>query len=349
MGSYQPLFDNAVVTLTTTSAGAADGTSFIVSTAGQVDDFFNGMTAQLIAPLSSGMVPEQREITDYDSGTGTFIVDPAFTAQVATGTTFLIINGRPTANGGGVDPVVFNSTATGGTNITLIDSAIAAVDNKYNGLLLVMLSGNNIGISRWIKTWTLGTTTFALLNAFTSVVAAGDKYAVLYFNNAVPVANDTGNTLSSQVIGAKDDAAVFVASNTASLMAYIKGLVGGTAPSGFTKGATAASNFFAAPVFVIALTPNGPSYLSGVALSQNGFTAAAVLTYSIYKTINGTERLVLSFTRIVGSDPDGVIILDGPDVIDGTGVLVSWRVSVQSSAAGDNARTMAYQYNLQEA
>lgn len=139
------------------------------------------------------------------------------------------------------------------------------------------------------------------------------------------------------ILGARWDVAGDLGTDIAAIIAAT-----GSTPV-LTKATLGASNFFAGAIEVIGLTPAGPSELSGVSLSHNGFTAGAVITYTIYKMTNGVEDSVLSFTRIVGTDPDGVIIVDY-DVIDGTGVLKTWRVTAQSNNAGDNARTMRYQY-----
>lgn len=140
------------------------------------------------------------------------------------------------------------------------------------------------------------------------------------------------------VLGTRWDAAGDLGTDIAAIIAAV-----GNTPV-LTKATLGASNFFAGAVEVIGLTPAGPTELSGVSLSQNGFTAAAVITYRVYKMTNGVEDLFLTYTRIVGTDPDGIMVLDAPDTIDGNGALKTWRITAQSSAAGDNARTMRYQY-----
>lgn len=119
----------------------------------------------------------------------------------------------------------------------------------------------------------------------------------------------------------------------------------GNAPV-LTKATLGASNFFTGAVTVITLTPAGPSELGGVSVSHNGFTAGATITYRIYKMTNGVEDQIREWTRIAGTDLDGVVVIDSPDIIDGTGALATWRLTAQSNNAGDAARTMRYQYTL---
>ncbi len=66
----------------TSGAGNAGGTTVVASTAGQTDDFFNDLTLRI---LTGDLQGEEQTISDYDSGTGTFTVSSAFSAQVASG------------------------------------------------------------------------------------------------------------------------------------------------------------------------------------------------------------------------------------------------------------------------
>lgn len=71
---------------------------------------------------------------------------------------------------------VIESTATGGSATTLLDTSITEEDDHFNGGTIWVLSGNNAGKSRTITDWakTTGTYTFATM---TSSNAAGNLYA----------------------------------------------------------------------------------------------------------------------------------------------------------------------------
>lgn len=78
---------------TTSSAGAAGGTTFVMAGLSNYgDDFFKDQWALLTSGGSSG---EWRQITAYASSTGTFTVAPAFSAQVASSVTFELHKMRP--------------------------------------------------------------------------------------------------------------------------------------------------------------------------------------------------------------------------------------------------------------
>lgn len=75
-------------------------------------------------------------------------------------------------------------------------------------------------------------------------------------------------------------------------------------------------------------------------------TTGAVITIRLYDNVNGTERQIYpppGTTWIVGTDPDAIMVVDGP--IEITGVL---RVEVYSDQAGDDAKAIAYKYATED-
>ena len=110
---------------------------------------------------------------------------------------------------------------------TLVDAERLEANNYWDGLTLLMLTGNNAGLSRPIVEWMLGVG-IEVRPAFPNAIAAGDIYVILSnYHEIVPTADTTDDYQPRDVIGRKTDTALQAVAADASLMRYIKGLITG--------------------------------------------------------------------------------------------------------------------------
>lgn len=85
--------------------------------------------------------------------------------------------------------------------------------------------------------------------------------------------------------------------------------------------------------------------LNSLQVDISALTVGATITIRLYENINGVEKKVYpppGTTWVVGTDPNGIWVVDGP--VEITGVL---RVEVQSDNVGDNPGDIAYKYALE--
>ncbi|GAH30918.1 unnamed protein product [marine sediment metagenome] len=72
-------------------------------------------------------------------------------------------------------------------------------------------------------------------------------------------------------------------------------------------------------------------------------TIGANITIRLYRLVNGVETRVYRETFIVGTDPNGLWVINGTLEIDGT-----LRVEVQSDTPADNGEAVTYNYNTED-
>lgn len=72
-----------------------------------------------------------------------------------------------------------DSTATGGTTTTLVDSGIAGSDDDWNGALLYIYEGTNAGAVRTVKDYTAASGTFTVEEPFLAACDTTSKYILL--------------------------------------------------------------------------------------------------------------------------------------------------------------------------
>lgn len=77
-----------VISSTTTSDGAGDGTTLIDTVLTQGNDYWNNMAVVILSGSSIGQV---RRISDFTAASDTILVDTAFASQIASGTKYNII------------------------------------------------------------------------------------------------------------------------------------------------------------------------------------------------------------------------------------------------------------------
>lgn len=344
MGSVLPIRSDVIDYLTSSSAGAADGSTVIASAAGQVNDYFKGAIIQILASSDTTLVGERREVTSYAAATGSFLVGIPFTSMVPTPTVFIVMGGSP--SGSGSNTTSFTGIADAGSTASIIrDAALTQADNYWNGQTVVMLSGVNVGLIRTVDDFLAATDDLVFANPFPAVVAAGDVYAIMSFNHLAAAADDTSGTTVEQVIGNKADAAVALIGTTASIVAYLKGIISllGGGGGAFVDASVGPSNFFAAPVSVLSLTPVDVSYLDAVYLDVNGFTSGATLT-AIVSVKVGAGALARTVRQQFIKDANNTLwaIIDSPTPVRGVAAAIS--ITVASDNAGDAAVTVPTSY-----
>ena len=77
------------VAIEATGDGNGGGTTVVDAARVEGDDYWNDLTLAITSGACAG---QRRAITDFDAGTDTFTVSPAFSAQIVTGVTGQIIN-----------------------------------------------------------------------------------------------------------------------------------------------------------------------------------------------------------------------------------------------------------------
>ncbi len=172
---------------------------------------------------------EMRDITNYGSNTGLFAT-AAFSAVVEENDIVLVIHNSVAAQ------ISAYGIADAGSGVGIVrDAARTEADDWWNGQTVMMMSGAARGQKRPIADFIAATDDIIPAPNFDAAVAAGDRYIILaHYNMIVPrLADDGANALASDVIGRKDDTAVWATGNTFSIMRYLKGIittVGGGSP-----------------------------------------------------------------------------------------------------------------------
>jgi len=82
--------------------------------------------------------------------------------------------------------------------------------------------------------------------------------------------------------------------------------------------------------------------LHSLLINISALTVGATITVKLFMEVKGTERKVYSQNFTKGTDPDGLWIVNGT-----VGIHEALRVEVQSNNAGDNAKSIGYDYMLE--
>lgn len=347
MGQFLTIINDYIGEYTTTANGAADGSSLIAAAAGQSADFFKGTTVQILSSPTAALVHQEREVIGYASATGTFHFEAAgpFTAQVPTGTVFAVLRARPSLGNGLV--AVTGVADAGSTAALLRDAARTEANDYWNSSMVVMLSGANVGLARWVEDFINATGDLVFQNVFPNAIVAGDLYEILSFNASAAEVDETVGETFQQSIGRKTDAAVLVNGTTASIMAYVKGIIALLGGGGgvVTDNSTGPSNFFAGAISVLSLTPADVSYLDAFYLDVSGFTDGAVLTASIAIKMGAGNAARLVQKQFVKNAANTLFaVIDSPTVLKA--VAASIAITVTSNNAADIAVTAPGSYLL---
>jgi len=107
------------------------------------------------------------------------------------------------------------STITGvadnGTTTTLVDATLTQADDYFNGMVLIMTSGNNVGLARTIYDFVAGTDTVYVEPAFPSAIAITDTYTILPRSNFADILlghNNADNAADTTLVIANADGSI---------------------------------------------------------------------------------------------------------------------------------------------
>jgi len=115
-------------------------------------------------------------------------------------------------------------------------------------------------------------------------------------------------------------------------------LAGGTPGVG-----TATENWNAAEADIVSIGANDTkNKLHSLLVNISALTAAATITIRMYMQLNGVERKVYDQDFTKDTDPDGIWVVNGT-----VGIHEVLRVTAQSDNAGDDGKTIDYDYMLE--
>ncbi len=200
---------------------AASTTAIVTNLVGFGNDVFNTGYQMIVLrnnnSLAAAPEMEMRDITDYVSATGTFTT-AAFSSNVEASDVVLVIHNSVASKA-----VVYGIADAGSTATTIRDAARTEVDDYWNSMTIVMLSGDSKFQARAINDFVAATDDIQVHIAFTNAIAAGDVYCILSQCFPVPGMDETSNTIFPEVIGNKTDTSSNVEAATDSLVSYAKG------------------------------------------------------------------------------------------------------------------------------
>jgi hypothetical protein len=207
---------------------ASNNTIVCPNLAGFGNDLFNTGYQMVVLKNANALANppemEMRDITDYVSATGTFTTE-AFSANVEANDIVIVLHNSVAKN---ISTFGIADAGSGVGNIR--DAARTEADDWWNGQQVIMLSGLARGQVRPIYDFVAATDDIMVSPNFDAAVAAGDVYAILtQYSDIVPrAADDVANLLTSQVVGRKDDTAIYAKDNVSSILRYLKGLTDAT-------------------------------------------------------------------------------------------------------------------------
>ena len=107
---------------------------------------------------------------------------------------------------------------------------------------------------------------------------------------------------------------------------------------------TTTADWNAAEADIASIGTNDTKYkLHSLMLDLNALHVGAIISVRMYSQINGTERKLYDEDYTVGTDPDGIWLVDGT-----VGIHDALRVSAESTAATDDGAAIPYDYMLEE-
>lgn len=190
--------------------------------AGFGDDAFNSGYQMVVLKNASALATapemERRDITDYTSATGAFTTR-AFSQNVEASDIVLVVHISVASQ------VATYGIATGGAAGTIVDTMRTEAIDYWNGMQVVMLSGNGIGQTRVIYDFSAAADTLYVTPDFGGAVVAGDAYVILSHWTDLTGDDTAGNRRLSEVLGNKETAAAYDTDLVTAAMAYLKGLV----------------------------------------------------------------------------------------------------------------------------
>ena len=248
--------------------------------------------------------------------------------------------------------ITATGTADAGSTAGLVrDAARTEIDDWWNGQTLLMLTGTAAGQKRPITDFAAATDDIIVSPDFDQVIGVGDVYVILaHYNQIVPrTADSVLNALTSQVVGRKDDTALAVVGNVASLMRYVKGIIGLLSPvdNVFKEQADVAVNInaiLAAETDVLNLAVAATRYIVRSLRLKSADPGANTVTVRLYGLVNDGLILVDSFAITTANFGTYYSLMD----MFGLPYLAGDRlqVTVQASAGGPYVVTGQYSHGL---
>ncbi len=280
---------------TTTSAGAADGTT-LIDTNGDSGgaDTYNG--THWVRVLSGDLTGQWSRVVD-DNGSGTLTFeDTGFSAQVGSGVAYEIWLSP--------DPIVKVDSSSGETD--MVDATRAEADDYWNGYWAIPLTGDRRGRRAQVTDFTSSTGTFVLGSGLGGALAANDVVILRKFVEVNGFTDGTDETYTARPMGrtnfAKGDGVVGPRGGTVSFS------VQATASGALSGAGTKAGNSVVGPLLMAAGLEETVQTSSTVAAGSST-TAIKINTgswenHSIGGMVihNGNARFITALTDGGGSE-----------------------------------------------
>ena len=166
---------------------------------------------------------ELRPVTAYVSATGTF-THAAFTAALVAGDEVLIIH--PSLISGSLQFIAAGTLDTSSATVPA-DSTRTDGDNYFNGCILMTIEGAVAYRPARIVDYTGVGGIFTLDPGNPFPAASGAVLYVVLADTAdfVPAADGALNRTTAEVVGNKADTAIYIPTNTAAIVRYLKGIM----------------------------------------------------------------------------------------------------------------------------
>lgn len=187
--------------------------------------------------------------------------------------------------------------------------------------------------------------------AYTATLTVGDQLLLLHPNvsSAVTGVATLLTRLSAVRAGYLDELDFDLQGTLVTIAAYIDTEVAAIKTqtdklAGAAPGVgTATENWQTAEADIVSIGANDTSNkLHSLVLNISALTAAATITIRMYMQVNGVEREVYSQDFVVGTDPDGLWIVNGT-----IGIHEVLRVTAQSDTVADNGLDIEYDHMLE--
>ena len=333
----------------TTGAGAGAGTSIIDSSlAGAGANSFVDML--LIPYLGDFLNVESITITAFNNGTGEVTVAEAYkgvAAAIPAGVDYAILTFRFVAA-----DVAALMADVGDASAATLGSILGILGNPgqtfltmigYEGAtsLAAKLTAARATLLDQITAARMGELDAANIPADIDLLLTRVTAAVALASSLTTHDTDI-KALLSTIAGYIDTEVAAILAAVDTEVASIKTQTDKLAGASPTVGSTVA-NYNAAEQDIVSIGANDTkNKLHSLVLNVSALTAAATITIRMYMQVNGVERKVYDQDFVVGTDPDGLWVVNGM-----VGIHEVLRVTAQSDNAGDDGKAIDYDYMLE--
>lgn len=308
------------------------------------------------------LVPAADAVTNAD--TGDVVGNKADTALYAAAATASLMRYVKGLLGALVEAT---GTADAGSDAdTLVDAALTQANDYWNGMVLLMLTGNNAGLSRPITDFVAATDSAEIRPAFPNAIAAGDVYVILSIPaELVPPTDSVNNDRPADIIGSKADTASEDPDvDNVSLMRLVKALmrtwkavipnidvalaaIDNVLTTSPAVGAPDAEN----TIMDLAITAGTMYKLEDLVLKVSGFGAGTQITIQLWELLNGNVRAsyVNTASAIIDTPGDhpwteyqNLMDLFGKPSIVGDGIAIT---AINNAPGAPGALSCTYTYS----